>query len=90
MPNAGRKWEGEAPAEPSPGVGLKWEGEAPAEPVRCVGLGGSLALPKSGKRTAPAPIQSQCRKWRRPVKIMATSFSSHAVIDSASRFEPPG
>jgi len=47
----GRKWEGEAPAEPTLGVGRKWEGEAPAEPTLGVGLGGSLALPVNRRPT---------------------------------------
>ncbi len=32
----------------------------------------------------------QWRKWRRPVKTMATPASSQAATTSASRFEPPG
>jgi hypothetical protein len=33
---------------------------------------------------------SQCRKWRRPVRIIAIPCSSQAVMVSSSLLEPPG
>ena len=41
--------------------------------------------------TTPAPRSAcQCRKWRTPVKTIASLRSSAAAMTSASRTEPPG
>jgi len=39
---------------------------------------------------ATAKTQSQCRKWRTPVKIIVILRSLAAAITSLSRTEPPG
>ena len=39
---------------------------------------------------APALACGQCRKWRRPVRIIAAPAAFTAAITSSSRFEPPG
>src|SRR4029077_13578638 len=41
-------------------------------------------------RSPDFATKSQCRKWRIPVKTMASPSRSAAAITSASRTEPPG
>ena len=42
------------------------------------------------ERTARRRPDDQCRKWRRPVRIMAIPCSSQALVVSSSRLDPPG
>ena len=46
--------------------------------------------PPRRRGASPSCVVAQCRKWRSPVRTMATPCSSAAATISASRTDPPG